>query len=130
MKEVHSAGGVVLNPSGEVAVVFTDTLSWQFPKGGVEVGENYLETAKREIEEETGIRDLSYVKQFPSYSRVSRNNDNVLRHIHYFFFKTDELVLVPSAEVTDALWLSLDAALEKLTYPEDREFFLGIRGEL
>lgn len=32
-----------------------DELAWSIPKGEVEPGENLLETAKREFEEETGI---------------------------------------------------------------------------
>ncbi len=33
---------------------------WDFPKGEVERGEDPLETAKREVKEETGIEDLLF----------------------------------------------------------------------
>lgn len=33
---------------------------WDFPKGEVEPGEDPLEAAKREVNEETGIEDLSF----------------------------------------------------------------------
>lgn len=33
---------------------------WDFPKGNVEAGETLLEAAVREVEEETGIRDLAF----------------------------------------------------------------------
>lgn len=33
--------------------------NWDFPKGGAEAGEKPLETARRELAEETGIRDFT-----------------------------------------------------------------------
>ncbi len=35
--------------------------NWDFPKGEVKPGEDPLETAKRETEEETGISDLKFI---------------------------------------------------------------------
>ncbi len=32
----ESAGGVIVNENNEVVIVFTNTKSWQFPKGTVE----------------------------------------------------------------------------------------------
>ena len=34
--------------------------NWDFPKGGIEVGEEPFDTAKRETEEETGLTDLDF----------------------------------------------------------------------
>ena len=34
--------------------------NWDFPKGIVETGEDPLETAKREVAEETGLSDLNF----------------------------------------------------------------------
>ncbi len=46
--------------------------NWDFPKGIVEPGEEPLETAKREVKEETGIGDLNFrwgsrFKETPPY---------------------------------------------------------------
>ncbi len=65
----ESAGGVIVNEKNEVVIVFTDTKSWQFPKGTVEKDEDYLKTAIREIEEETGLKNLKLIKKFPVYTR-------------------------------------------------------------
>ncbi len=35
---------------------------WQFPQGGVEPGENLVEAARREAREETGIKNLEFLK--------------------------------------------------------------------
>ena len=37
---------------------------WQMPQGGVNQNENFLQAAKRELEEETGIKSVELVKEF------------------------------------------------------------------
>lgn len=51
--------------------------AWQLPQGGVDGGESYLEAAKRELLEETGISSVEFLGQtrklykydFPQYSQ-------------------------------------------------------------
>jgi len=45
---------------------------WDLPKGHAEEGEEELDTARREIEEETGLRDIEFI-------------DGFQESIHYFF---------------------------------------------
>jgi len=52
---------------------------WDFPKGNVEKGEKDLETVKREISEETGIKDVEIIKDFKE-------------KIHYYYKLKDELI--------------------------------------
>ena len=127
MKKIESAGGVILNELNEVVIVFTDTKSWQFPKGTVENGEKYLETAIREIWEETGLKNLEYVKELPVYSRVSTHEENTIRYIHYFLFYTKKQYLMPSSEVTECKWVPIDEVEKELTYDEDKKFIIDAR---
>jgi bis(5'-nucleosidyl)-tetraphosphatase len=57
-----SAGVVVVRKySGEWKYLFLRAYkNWDFPKGVVEEGEDPFETARREVEEEAGIRDLNF----------------------------------------------------------------------
>ena len=37
--------------------------SWQMPQGGVDENEDFLQAAKRELEEETSIRTVEVIKE-------------------------------------------------------------------
>ena len=57
-----SAGVVVVRsfPDGWRYLLLRVFKNWDFPKGRVEEGESALEAARREVEEETGIRVLDF----------------------------------------------------------------------
>ena len=40
---------------------------WQMPQGGVDKNENFLEAAKRELEEETSIKSVKLIKKLNSW---------------------------------------------------------------
>ena len=61
-KHVECAGGIIINKNNEVVIVNQNHDSWSLPKGHIDPGESNLETAKREIYEETGIIDLKLIK--------------------------------------------------------------------
>src|SRR6185437_620721 len=102
MKETISAGGVVLNAKGEVAVASQYGHTWSLPKGHIEQGEDAMAAAKREIAEETGLTDLEYVKDLGSYARYKigqdgRSEDSSERKtIVMFLFKTTQEILKPT----------------------------------
>lgn len=58
----RAAGAVVFRRSdrGIRILLLRAYKNWDFPKGLVEPGENGLDAAKREVEEETGLADLEY----------------------------------------------------------------------
>ena len=55
--EVNAAGGLVRNSRGEYLLIFRNG-RWDLPKGHQEPGEDILQTALREVEEETGVVGL------------------------------------------------------------------------
>ena len=40
---------------------------WQMPQGGVDKNENFLQAAKRELEEETGIKTIKIIKEIEGW---------------------------------------------------------------
>ena len=132
-----SAGGVVLNPDGKVLAVsqqFGTSLS--LPKGGIEEGEDLLGTAKREIQEESGITDLEFVKNLGSYQRyriAKEGGDDFtqIKRIHMFLFKTTQTDLLPiDPENTEARWLNKDDVENLLTHGKDKGFFRSVKSQL
>jgi ADP-ribose pyrophosphatase YjhB (NUDIX family) len=125
----ESAGGIVINDKGKVAIVSQHGISWSLPKGTVDQGEEILEAAKREITEETGISDLNLIKSLGSFSRsgISRYGNKYSKTIHIFLFKTNQKELHPiDPDNPEAIWLSKEEVVAKLSYSEDREFFNSV----
>lgn len=75
---VHSAGGVVFNHNNQVLLINRNN-HWDLPKGKMEANETFTETALREVEEETGIGNLSIVSPI----MLDHNNANVTYHTYY-----------------------------------------------
>lgn len=123
---VHSAGGVVLRgPADAPDVLMIATHNgtrWALPKGQVEPNESLPEAARREVEEETGIKvaTLAHLETIEYWYYASRN----VRHhkfVDYFLMKPIGGTLRPQlSEVDDVRWWPLARALELATYENDR----------
>lgn len=73
-----SAGTVVVNDNDETLLLWrhrfiTDTWAWEIPAGWVDPGEAPADTARREIQEETGYRvsDLQPLMEYKPLSGIS-----------------------------------------------------------
>jgi 8-oxo-dGTP pyrophosphatase MutT (NUDIX family) len=127
-----TAGGIVINENGDVLLVQQESGNWVFPKGGVETKEmdDLLSAAKREIEEETGLKDgeLKLLGEFESYERPAIDEENEWQRIHMFHFKTDKMLVGPSKgfedEIKNVRWVRKEEVLDLLVAPKDKEFFL------
>ena len=63
-------GIVLLNRENNVFVgkrIDNPKNSWQMPQGGVDQNENLLRAAKRELEEETGIKSVKLIKELDGW---------------------------------------------------------------
>ncbi len=136
MELTFTAGGVVLNKDGLVLVVNQNGNSWSLPKGHIDPGEDKLTAAKREIYEESGIKNLELIKEFKSYQRYKIGLDgsedkSELKTIYMFLFKTKEEKLKPiDPENPEARWVPKEDVANLLTHKKDKEFFLSIIGQL
>ncbi|MET7765788.1 NTP transferase domain-containing protein [Streptomyces sp. NPDC005393] len=124
----QAAGGVVAGPDGRIVVVCQQGRSWSLPKGHLEDGEGSREAAEREIAEESGLRDLRYVRTLDSYVRSSisgtgRILPGRLKNIEMHLYTTAGGPLVPhDPDNPYAVWADLATAARLLTHPADAEF--------
>ncbi len=117
----------------------SDLDQWQFVAGGGEDDETPLETAVREISEETGIITDSVI-QLTSMAYVPANviseryrqywpkNTYVLPEYHFAFECVSELRL--SDEHTGCEWLSFDDAMSRLTWDSNKTALYELRCRL
>ena len=103
---------------------------WEFPRGKVEDDETEQETMRREIYEETGIKDIFLIDGFRtsiafSYlaqgqEREDRKKDKACICIHkkatFYLARSNDASVEISHEHQAAIWMPFDKALEKLTY--------------
>ena len=63
-------GIVLLNNKNNIFVgkrIDNPKNSWQMPQGGVDKNENFLQAAKRELKEETGIKTVKLIKELDGW---------------------------------------------------------------
>jgi len=70
---VKAGGGLVYNKDGDVLFIFRNG-KWDLPKGGTEKNETMKETAMREVEEETGVKELFIVSKLQKTYHVFKRN--------------------------------------------------------
>ena len=63
-------GIILLNDKNNVFVgkrIDNPKNSWQMPQGGVDENEDFLQAAKRELEEETGVKSVKLIKELDGW---------------------------------------------------------------
>lgn len=108
---------------------------WDFPKGHVEEGESEIETLKREVAEETGIKDakvipgfkkeIKYFYKAKGEEREEREKDgrpiDVIKRVIYYIAETGTKEVKISFEHTGFEWLAFPEALKRITYKNSKE---------
>lgn len=82
-----AGGGLVENDKGQVLFIYRNG-KWDLPKGGIEKNETIEETSIREVEEETGCRDLKITKRLEKTFHIFKRNGEYRLKITYWFFMT------------------------------------------
>lgn len=101
MIEATSCGGVVIF-RGKILLLYKNLKNkyegWVFPKGTVEPGEEFNETALREVEEEAGVK-ASIVKYVgKSEYTFSTPYDVVNKQVHWYLMIADSYYSKPQKE--------------------------------
>ena len=134
MGREFSAGVILFRMrSGREYLVLDYGSHWDFPKGHLEVGEAPDATARRELAEETGIREARFLPGFTGEMRYfyRRGAQRMLKTVTYFLAQTEAEKVILSHEHCGYAWLPFAAARARLTFKTARdlldraESFLG-----
>ena len=120
--EIRAAGGIVWqrgeNGVLEIALVHRPKYDdWTLPKGKPHPGETEVETAVREVKEETGLRCV-LERPIGRIHYVDRRGRP--KTVRYWLMRPTSGSFTPSDEVDELRWLSLDQAEAILSYEHDR----------
>jgi ADP-ribose pyrophosphatase YjhB (NUDIX family) len=136
MRSTLVAGGVVVGNDGMIVIVEQANNAWSLPKGHIEVGESALEAAVREIEEESGVKQLKLIRPLLSYQRFKTaidGNDSKVewKTISMFLFTTEQTILQSQDPVNpQAVWIDAENVAERLTHKKDKAFFTAIKSHI
>ncbi len=124
-----SVGAIILNANNEVLLMYSATNKyWEFPKGKIERGEKELDTLKREIYEETGIKRFRLHPAFREqiYYSFKVKEEVINKVVVYYLFKTGSQITV-SDEHADHKWVALDDIEQFLKHGNQKRLIYKVR---
>jgi len=127
----YSAGGVLINSNNQIYLVKKISRNeWGIPKGTVEQDEEVIDTAFRELREETGFKEIELFYKNPinitHYRFIDKETGKENnKYVTYFIFKTNESIPETTPfiekEGLEGSWFDYKAALNILTFEESKE---------
>ncbi|MBR4164600.1 MAG: NUDIX domain-containing protein [Solobacterium sp.] len=125
MKKEKSCGAVIFKKEDDqysFLVIHQVQGHYCFPKGHVEKDETELETARREIREETGY-EVSFLDGF-RYSLQYSPKEGVMKDVIYFLAEENGgNPLVQQEELQGMKWMKEEDVLDHITYENDRDLY-------
>jgi 8-oxo-dGTP pyrophosphatase MutT (NUDIX family) len=119
--EERSAGAIVFyeeNGVREYLLLKHPRGHWDLPKGNIESGESPFETARREVIEETGLKELDFyedfVKKIEYYYR--RSGGLVHKEVIFYLARSLNKNVRISKEHIGYIWLRYDDAIKLATF--------------
>lgn len=126
MLEATSCGGVVIY-RGKILTLYKSYKNkyegWVLPKGTVEEGEEFQDTAIREVQEETGVQ-ASIVKYIgKSKYTFSIPEDTVEKEVHWFLMTANSYYSKPQREeyFVDSGYYKFHEAYHLLKFSNERQ---------
>lgn len=129
---VEAAGGVVWRRTakGHLKVLLVHRPrydDWTLPKGKLDPGETAAAAARREVEEETGLR-CRLGPTLPSVRYTDRQRR--AKRVRYWAMEPEGGAFAPNHEVDEVRWLKVPAAASLLTYAHDRPVLAALERAL
>lgn len=109
-KIVEASGGLVFNQQSKALVIFRRGF-WDLPKGKIDAGETKTQAAIREVQEETGLKQLDLEDFLCETRHTYRNkkNQRCIKLTYWYQMTTADTTLVPQTEedIEQAVWVEL-----------------------
>ena len=126
MIEATSCGGVVIF-RGKILLLYKNFKNkyegWVLPKGTVEAGEEYKDTAMREVYEETGVKAtlMKYIGK--SQYSFTVPEDVVEKTVHWYLMMADSYYSKPQREeyFVDSGYYKYHEAYHLLKFPNEKQ---------
>ena len=126
MVEAVSCGGIVIH-KGKVLLLYKNQngkyIGWVLPKGTIEKGESFKQTALREVREETGVpaKIVKYVGKTQYTFRIT--DDIINKTVHWYLMVADSFFCKPQAEefFADAGYYKRHEAFHLLKFHDEKQ---------
>lgn len=134
MLKVESFGIIPfeLGPAGNwqvLLILHSKGRHWGFPKGKPNPQESPIESATRELKEETGLDVVKFLTSEPlteQYQFVYQRC-HIFKTVSYFPAIVSGQLQLQAEEVRDARWLDINEALSLLTFKDARHLLTQCR---
>ena len=108
-KLIEAAGGLVRNLKTNHFLFIFRNKKWDLPKGRINKNEEVQKAAIREVEEETGVENLSIIKPLNTTFHIfKRNRKHRLKKTFWYLMETDyigELTPETKEGIEKAIWI-------------------------
>ena len=109
-KIVKASGGVVNDGQDNILFIHRRG-SWDLPKGKIDKGEKKKEAAIREVEEETGIKDIILHEKVLTtrHTYKSKSGQRCIKKTYWYTMTAPHQSLIPQEEedIEEAIWVAI-----------------------
>ena len=126
MKNEKSCGAIVISDEGKVLVVQQKSGFYGFPKGHCNDGESEMETAIREVKEETNV-DIEIANDALRFSLYYIQKETINKEVIYYIAKPkNENVIAQQPEINSVLWVEKEMVKDVLTFDNLKELWENV----
>ena len=128
LKKEKSCGCIIID-NEKVLLIKQTKGHWGFPKGHVEENETEVETAIREVKEETNldveiVSDKRYVERYITDKGVDKES------VYFIAKKIGGIAKEQEEEIVSMEWLDFEEAIEALTFDNMKELLKKVQKEI
>jgi 8-oxo-dGTP pyrophosphatase MutT (NUDIX family) len=112
---VQAAGGLVLNDEGDILMMYRRS-TWDLPKGKLDPGETLETCAVREVQEETGLKDVKLKRLLLiTYHTYDESGHHILKETYWYLLEApgQQLLQPQTSEQITAIEWAKPGKLEK-----------------